>query len=457
MFLAKYLTEYDDRLTGESYIDPLGMLIIWTSFGQKIFNNRVNSISNDVRNYTLNLFNHFLVRRIIQDEKVVMSKRLSSVYGNKDSLLFKQACLLHLENIFVFSVLEYENEGVDSTGVLGIANGRRRWNESQKKPTLVFSHEQQGQILVRQLGLGVSGRYKTPLLEIGYFDRNYNYHLPNAETLWQEAEQFFFASPLQPLADLFQQHIKKLLHQDSKKPEINFSDLNQELRKTYAKVFSSSEAVGKHARNFWLKATGLDQGAAGALLKVLDNNLEGAQTEDLTPQRLMAESDRAGLSDYDLLNMAHIEQLEPFLADVTLLFTLMTHKKSQLLKDVIEKWDSFERNKKALPNHAKMLKKNLALLNVVKGTARARLDALLELADAPSLRDQVELLVEYHGQVMSERNQAPWLRLDGDQIKLQARPMSEPCKLEWPLGAWYHSYYLPQFQRLVRGYQGGMG
>lgn len=28
MFLDKYLTNYDDSLSGESYIDPLGMLII---------------------------------------------------------------------------------------------------------------------------------------------------------------------------------------------------------------------------------------------------------------------------------------------------------------------------------------------------------------------------------------------------------------------------------------------
>lgn len=89
MFLDKYLTEYDDSLSGESYIDPLGTLIIWSAYGQVIFHNRVNSISNDVRNYTLNLFNHYLVRRLIQDENVRLSKRLTEVYGGKDTLFFK--------------------------------------------------------------------------------------------------------------------------------------------------------------------------------------------------------------------------------------------------------------------------------------------------------------------------------------------------------------------------------
>lgn len=89
MFLDKDLTEYDDSLSGESYIDPLGMLIIWSAYGQEIFNNRVNSISNDVRNYALNLFNHYLVRRIIRDESVGLSKRLTDVCGGKDTLPFK--------------------------------------------------------------------------------------------------------------------------------------------------------------------------------------------------------------------------------------------------------------------------------------------------------------------------------------------------------------------------------
>jgi hypothetical protein len=33
--------------------------------------------------------------------------------------------------------------------------------------------------------------------------------------------------------------------------------------------------------------------------------------------------------------------------------------------------------------------------------------------------------------------------------------MREPAEKDWPQDAWYHSYYLPQFQWLVRGYQGG--
>lgn len=456
MFLDKYLTEYDEILSGESYIDPLGMLIIWSAYGQEIFNNRVNSISNDVRNYTLNLFNHYLVRRLIQDESVRLSKRLTDVYGGKDTLFFKYACLLYLENLFVFSILMHEGKGVDSGGVLGISNGRRRWNDTEGNPRLVFSHSKQGQILVRQLGLGVSGRYKTPLLEIGYFDGNYHYHLPSAENLWQGAEQFFVGNkPLHALADLLVQHMQEMLSQNSKQPETQFNAIPESLPSAYAKAFASSGAVGKYARDYWLSVTGLDTGAAGALLTVLDKNANNKQPDDFTPQQLMALTDRTVLPPEERRKMEHIEQLEPFLANAMLLFALLTHKKSQPLQAVIERWGDFGRNEQTLPQRAQVLRDKPNLLGVVKGAARARLNALLQLADTSALSDQIQLLVDYHGRVMDERGQQPWLTQVDTGVKVHARPMRIPSEEQWPQGGWYNSYYLPQFKWLVRGYQGG--
>lgn len=40
MRLSQYLTEYDEDLSGDSQIDPLGVLTIWSAFGQEIFRNR---------------------------------------------------------------------------------------------------------------------------------------------------------------------------------------------------------------------------------------------------------------------------------------------------------------------------------------------------------------------------------------------------------------------------------
>jgi hypothetical protein len=37
MYIDKFLTEYDESLTGEMNIDPLGQLVIWSSWGQDLF------------------------------------------------------------------------------------------------------------------------------------------------------------------------------------------------------------------------------------------------------------------------------------------------------------------------------------------------------------------------------------------------------------------------------------
>lgn len=77
-------------------------------------------------------------------------------------------------------------------------------------------------------------------------------------------------------------------------------------------------------------------------------------------------------------------------------------------------------------------------------------NALLQLAGATRLSDQIRLLVDYHGRVMTERGQQPWLSLGDKGVKVHVRPMRNPSEENWPQGVWYNSYYLPQFKWLVR-------
>lgn len=78
--LNEILTEYDDTISSELNVDPLGLLVIWSSYGQNIFRRRISSISNDVRNFTLNLFNHAVIRALIDDDSVILGKGLVVAY-----------------------------------------------------------------------------------------------------------------------------------------------------------------------------------------------------------------------------------------------------------------------------------------------------------------------------------------------------------------------------------------
>lgn len=458
MYLDKFITEYDESLAGDSFIDPLGLLVIWSAYGQKVFESRVNSISNDVRNYTLNLFNHYVTRRLILAEVVKLSTPLSNALGGKNTQKFKHACLIYLENLFVYSILAHEGKrlgavSVESAGVLGSVKARSLWNEHDQNPTLKFAPDSSSYILVRQLGLGVSGRYRTPLLTLGFFNDNYEYRSHKADLLWAEAEQFIHSvSALHGLADRVYEHMAELLCQGPAKPQVEFNTISGTLSKPYATAFASSGEVGKYARNYWLGVTGLDQGAAGALLAVLDEEKDGLE---MSPRELVDLATKKPVSAEELLKLRHIQVMEPFLAELSLLFILLTSKRAQPLEAVMAKWRELGRTDETLPQLARQIENDVALKGVLTGTANIRMTLLLKVAELPELVDQINQVITYHNKVMKDRDQHPWLSVDsGGQVKVHARTSTPPNVDQWAVGDWYFEYYISQFKWLVRGFQG---
>ena len=456
LFLNQYLTEYDEGLSADSYIDPVGTLIIWSAFGRQVFNNRVNSISNDVRNYTLNLFHHFLIRKLVGDDSAVLSHSLQHKYQGKDVLQFKQACLIFLENLFVYSVLQHENtDGVEAVGILGISNARRRWDKDDGDPVLTFTHEPAGQILVRQLGLGVSGRYKTPLMDMGFFDSSYQYHKPSFQPHWANAQTLITGNPqglLGKLEQVVYPFLKGCAATLRHGGKLKFSEkVLPELTSAYAHTFASPSVVGSYARDFWLQETGLDRGAAGALFSVLQANVDD-QSE---PQQVLEQALLTPLSAADKAKLDQIEQLEPFLSDCTLLFTLMAAERTHSVAAVAEHWDLSGRDTKRLSHLAQQVIEHADLPAVKGSEAARRLNRLRQVANADTFEQQVRSLADYHQAIMQSRGQLAWLAVEPDgTIRVSARTLPRPKPEDWPPGAWYNQYYLPQFRRFVMGLQG---
>lgn len=457
MLIESFLTEYDENISGELNIDPLGLLIIWSAFGQQVFRSRVSSISNDVRNYTLNLFNHWLVHELTEDDSIVLGKSLAKRYAGKHDQSFKNACLLYLENTFAYSMVAHESQpSINSTGVLGISKARNQWNLRNGKPVLHFGHEPKAHLLENQLSLGVSGRYKTPLVEMGFFDRTYNYNAPEAIPLWNKTRQLIATTPiLKELADGLKVHLRKLLKQDGEISH-SFGDLPASLTNTLVHAFPSPAAVGNYARDFWLGVSALNQGAPGALYKTLLQSdtpgaLNPAHTADLFAQGLREE-----LSLSEKFKLEHICLIEPLLAELDLLFSLMLSAPVQSLPDVEKQWKAMGRNATTLGGLAMPIAENEAMLRILSSTACTRLSRLLELASATSVQDQIRALLTYHENVMERRGQSPWLVLrEGAELKLHVRPRHAPSQDERPVGSWINQYYIPQFRNLLNGLQGG--
>lgn len=457
MQLNQFLTEYDDQLSGDSYIDPLGVLVIWSAFGQQIFRNRVNSISNDVRNYTLNLLHHALIRDLCDDDAVQPSKALVDEVGDKHSLALRQACLVHLENIFTYAMVAAPaSAGVDALGILGASKARARL-EAQGNPQLKFTHKKAGYLLVRQLGLGVSGRYKTPFMEMGFFNAAYNYHhKPGAAQLWDKAHTLI--QGCERLAALYQEvrsHLLELLKGYKRKARVAFDDLPTSLLSAYRNALPTPGQVGADTRDFWLDITGLARGAAGALLSVLDQQAQQSPELTLVAQQLFALAEQRCDDLVQQQKLLHVQSLEPLLAEVHLLFTLAHHAKSQSIAEIEAHWQALGRDANTLPAAAARIETMPSLMMVPLATGRKRLTQLLKLASSGSFAEQLRGLLEYHAWVMRGRGQLPWAQAqDLELIKVNARTTALPTAEKWPLGRWVNTYYIPQFRNLVAGYRG---
>jgi len=60
--LDNIFTEYDESIFSDGSIDAMGLRIIWTSVGSKIFHTKLNTISTDIKLYTLNLPHLYLLQ-----------------------------------------------------------------------------------------------------------------------------------------------------------------------------------------------------------------------------------------------------------------------------------------------------------------------------------------------------------------------------------------------------------
>ncbi|PSS58960.1 hypothetical protein [Pseudomonas sp. BBP2017] len=453
MLLDAFLTEYDESLGNELNIDPLGLQVIWSGFGQQIFQNRISSISNDIRNFTLNLFNHFLIKSLVEDDSIALGIGLRKIYNGKHDLKFKHACLVYLENLNVYSVIAHENTaGLETTGVLGISKARRGWFDSTGNPSLTFSHVPEAQVLVRQTLLGVSGRYKTPLVEMGFFDRHYRYNLPTATLLWKDVDALISNTPtLFRLYNLLRPHLKDLLASSRSQPKTDFQDIPATLPKAMVEAFASSAAVGARTCDFWLSITGLDRGAPGALYNVLSSPKHG----DGSAANVFEEAMKQPLAKDAQRKLAHVRLLEPLLSEVDLLFHLMLAEKSQPVRRVWQRWKALGRNTSTLATCAAAINADTSMTTVLSTTGQARLQSLLNVAGQGGADAQMDTLLSYHALIMESRGQSPWVtRADGNQLKIHVRPRSEPTPAERPLGGWVHQYYIPQFRHLLAGLHG---
>ncbi len=423
----------DSSIVQEGSVDPLGMQIIWTHFGQKIFNNKLTTVATDIRNYSVNLLQLYVLYCLENDRSDVFhhAKNKFTDYTNDYDL--KAGLLILMEDAMVFSLMMNRNneELVDTLGLLGSYNAEK---QLIKEPAeILIEAEKSKGVLVRQLQLGVTGRYKGPFINMGLLTKTLKY---NGD--WEEVKTIIDQWPEgKELADTLVALICELIEVKSGSHILlSLAELQQkqDTIDQYVRCFGKLN-MNLKLRKYWEKHLGLEQGAAQALYEqvgVFDNKTHPG----IIIQK--AQENQTGEAQYQL---EQIIRLEPFLSNISQVFYLLTdigNKKLSTLKEqliqLVERID--------LSDIVDLQNENPRLKMLAKYVQDANGDAL----------KFAEKIVEYHSAIMQNRGGGAWVEVQEDNIKHYIAQRT-PIKTEDFIKSnyWYHDYYLGSIRSIYNG------
>lgn len=437
-FLNSIFTEYNESLTKRLNIDPLGFQIVWTFFGQKIFHNKTTSVALDIRSYNINLFNHYIIYQIIQEykelsfKKLIADKKLISNYVNLKEKIEKT--LIILENLLTWSWFSNREEWKDKEqrGLLGTYKVISLW-EGKESLLINFNEKnlQKIQVLENQRALGVSGRYKGPFRAMGFFeDYEESSYKRSSEIFENEIKELIESddSPFKNLYDTVILFLQKA--QESHTVQIGRDD---KIVDCFVACFKNPNITAKYTSKFWKKYLGLTKDESMTVYDCIDlpeKDKSIHNAKQIFACALNKSPDNKIFQD--------INQLEPQLTYLTLLFNYLTSKSEYKVNELDNryisllekfKWDNLS------------IDKNTSVFERVK--------------ELKKIKDY-QTLIDYHKLVMKKREQIPWIKIENDTIKSNIIKNINPkeikvlreIKLDYD---WIHDYYIYSMRNIKSG------
>lgn len=173
--IRSFFTIPDPTLNQDSSVDPMGLQVIWTGLGQKIFESRITTIANDLRVFNFNVLHHAVIYQLLLENPDIRSNGKFRAW--RTDMDVKAGMLMFLEDV-VTHVFYEASEGpdraeIEKLGILGLSKARREY--ARGADALVITASKRSGLLKNQLNLGMTGRYKGPMMNMGYFNRNFEY------------------------------------------------------------------------------------------------------------------------------------------------------------------------------------------------------------------------------------------------------------------------------------------
>jgi len=263
-------TEFDESIFSDGSIDPVGLRIIWTSLGNAIFKNKLNTISTDIRYYTINLFHHYLIQKVRHkyEDELINIVGMQPYFNEQD---LYDGIIIFLESLLTHVVHRINHtEGNTYITVPGTSKLAAIIAESPEDRRVKYLQiDRRAGILVRHLLLGIHGRHKGPFQQMGIFNKN-NYY--SQRSVWEEAGQLFAKAPWNTLTDSLEGIIKEYVFERTKTGIISApveDVVNHSLLEAYRNVLQEENFKETELINYWGNHLGLLEGAAHVLYSEL--------------------------------------------------------------------------------------------------------------------------------------------------------------------------------------------
>jgi hypothetical protein len=447
--ITDIFTEFDDTIFSDGSIDPMGLRIIWTSLGNKIFQSKLNTISTDIRFYTLNLFHHSVINQCEFDFPVKIANLVSRPpYNNRQDL--QDGIIIFLESLLTHAIVKNENRP-EYSSVPGSSKLRGLMNSkpSDKRVTHLFVDRKEG-ILVRHILLGIHGRHKGPFLQIGIFHRN-NYY--QDQSIWEEASSLFSKTLWKSLADdlsnIINTRILSAKHSAASPLKMKVSDvLTPMLVKKYQDVLRIDNFRKQPLVEFWEGQLGLKNSVAGILYDELIRS-----DDKLSYEQIIKRSCNKGTADENKYIQA-ICYIEPLLTCIEKVINrLLKRGTSWIDKDLVDFMSNWLLNDNINSNDIQKYLSGQFLDKV----ALSRLQRLVEIYFECREKNDPELfirrIIDFHCALMNTRNNLPWLSLGKTKSITQHRSFiyTEEYLKFLTTNGWVNSYYLPTVRSLHKG------
>ena len=447
-------TDLDDSIFSDGSIDPLGLRMIWTSLGNAIFKNKLNTVSTSIKFYTINLFYHSVIREVQQHSpEIFINNTGKEPYHTKtdlyDGLIIFMECLM--AHVLVQERQWGNADDSHDFFIPGLSKLRGKIdNGISDNITQGIPVSKSEGILVRHILLGIHGRHKGPFQQMGLLNR-FDYY-SNA-LLWEEVRTIFKTSIWHALHQrLSQMLIEKvlLLRVSGKKPiwvRITDELIDESLIDLYREVLHDEAFRLPSLIAFWERHLGLNSaGDTASLIYDVVKAEQGEAPAEMIIQRLNSQSPNDEL--------AAICAIEPFISMHNKVMNRLLARGNAQFDDTLKQFVSHKLSDPSLnTNHIRTFLTE-RFFNTEAIRRIGELITLFEQSINPVNESHyVTELIGFHHRVMKQRGNIPWISMgSGGDITQHRSFLYTDSYLTFLEGkAWMNDYYVGTVNSLFKG------